>query len=59
MQRQSIAPFIFGMGVGAIVLMIVGFSADWVVTAGTAQEEAERMAPKAGVDMLVRSCVAQ
>ena len=59
MQRQSIAPFIFGMGVGAIVLMIVGFSADWVVTAGTAQEEAERMAQKAVVDKLVPICVAQ
>jgi len=59
MQRQSIAPFVFGMGVGALVLLIVGFSADWVVTAGSAQEEAERTAQEAVVDKLVPICVAQ
>ena len=59
MKRQSITPFVFGMGVGALVLMIVAFSANWVVTAGAAQEEAERMAQKAVVDKLVPICVAQ
>ena len=59
MKRQSITPFVFGMGVGAIVLLIVGFSADWVVTAGAAQEEAERMAQEAVVEKLVPICVAQ
>jgi hypothetical protein len=59
MQRQSITPFVFGMGVGVIVWMIVGFSADWVVTAGTAQEEAERTAQEAVVEKLVPICVAQ
>ena len=59
MKRQSITPFVFGMGVGALVLMIVGFSANWVVTAGAAQEEAERMAQKAVVEKLVPICVAQ
>ena len=59
MKRQSITPFVFGMGVGAIVLMIVAFSANWVVTVGAAQEEAERMAQKAVVDKLVPICVAQ
>jgi hypothetical protein len=59
MKRQSITPFVLGMGVGAIVLMIVTFSANWVVTAGAAQEEAEQMAQKAVVDKLVPICVAQ
>jgi hypothetical protein len=39
--------------------MIAGFSADWVVTAGAAQEEAERMAQEAVVEKLVPICVAQ
>jgi hypothetical protein len=39
--------------------MIVAFSANWVVTTGAAQEEAERMAQKAVVDKLVPICVAQ
>ena len=59
MSRQSIGPFVFGMGVGAIVLLIVGFAAGWVVTAGAAQEEAERMAQEAIVEKLVPICVAQ
>jgi hypothetical protein len=59
MKRQSITPFLVGMGVGALVLMIVGFSANWVVTASAAQEEAERMAQKAMVEKLVPICVAQ
>jgi hypothetical protein len=59
MQRQSITPFVFGMGVGAIVLMIVGFAAGWVVTAGAAQQEAKRMAQEAVVDKLVPICVAK
>jgi hypothetical protein len=59
MKRQAIAPFVFGMAVGAIVLLIVEFSADWVVTAGTAQEEAERVAQEAIVEQLVPICVAQ
>ena len=59
MQRQSITPFVFGMGVGAIVLMIIGFAAGWVVTVGAAQQEAKRMAQKAVVDELVPICVAQ
>jgi hypothetical protein len=59
MKRQSIAPFVFGMGIGAIVLMIIGFSAGWVVTTGAAQEEAERVAQEAVVEELVPICVAQ
>jgi hypothetical protein len=59
MKRQSIPPFVLGMGVGALVLMIVAFSANWVVTAGAAQEEAERIAQEAVVEKLVPICVAQ
>jgi hypothetical protein len=47
------------MGVGAIVLLIVGVAADWVVTAGAAQQEAERVAQKAVLEKLVPICVAQ
>ena len=59
MKKQSIAPFVFGMGVGAIVLLIVGFAAGWVVTAGAAQQEAERVAQEAVVEELAPICVAQ
>ena len=59
MKRQSIAPFVFGMAVGAIVLLIVGFSANWVITTGSAQEEAKRMSQEAIVEQLVPICVAQ
>jgi hypothetical protein len=59
MKKQSISPFVFGMAVGAIVLLIVGFSADWVVTTGAAQKEAERVAQEAIVEELVPICVAQ
>lgn len=59
MTKQSIPLFIFGMAVGAIVLLIVEFSADWVVTAGAAQQEAERAAQEAVVESLVPICVAQ
>jgi hypothetical protein len=59
MKKQSIPPFVFGMGVGAIVLLIVVFAAGWVVTAGAAQKEAGRVAQKAVVEALMPICVAQ
>ena len=59
MKKQSISPFVFGMAVGAIVLLIVGFSADWVVTTGAAHKEAERIAQESVVEELVPICVAQ
>jgi hypothetical protein len=59
MKKEMIKPFVWGMVVGAIVLLIVIFSAGWVVTSGSAQEKAEEMAEKAVVDHLAPICVVQ
>ena len=48
-----------GMGAGAIVLLIVVFSAGWVVTSGSAKAEAKQMASQAVVDRLAPIAVAQ
>ena len=37
MKKEYIKPFVWGSAVGAIVLLIVIFSAGWVVTSGSAQ----------------------
>ena len=52
MKREEIKPFAWGMAVGAIVLLIVVFSAGWVVTSGTAKSEAKLMATNAVMDRL-------
>ncbi|KPK96783.1 MAG: hypothetical protein AMJ95_12350 [Omnitrophica WOR_2 bacterium SM23_72] len=59
MRKEMIKPFVWGVVVGAIVLLIVIFSAGWVVTSGSAQAKAEEMAEKAVVDNLAPICVAQ
>ena len=59
MKKEMIKPFVWGMVVGAIVLLIVIFSAGWVVTSGSAQDTAEEMAEKAVVDHLAPICVVQ
>ncbi len=59
MKKEMIKPFVWGMVVGAIVLLIVIFSAGWVVTSGSAQAKAEEMAEKAVVDQLAPICVVQ
>ena len=55
MKKGMIKPFVWGIVVGAIVLLIVIFSAGWVVTNGKAEEIAEQ----AVVDRLVSICVKQ
>ena len=55
MRKEDIKPFVWGIVVGAIVLLIVIFSAGWVITKG----KAERMANQAVVDKLASICVAQ
>ena len=55
MKKEMIKPFIWGIVVGAIVLLIVIFAAGWVVTNGKAEE----MAEQAVVDRLVSICVKQ
>jgi len=59
MRKEYIKPFVWGMVVGAIVLLIVIFSTGWVVTSGSAQAKAEEMAKQAVVDRLAPICVAQ
>jgi hypothetical protein len=59
MKKQDIRPFAWGLGVGAIVLLIVIFSAGWVVTSGTAKSEAEVMAADAVMGRLAPIAIAQ
>jgi len=59
MKKEMIKPFVWGMVVGVIVLLIVIFSAGWVVTSGSAQAKAEEMVEKAVVDHLAPICVVQ
>ena len=59
MRKEDIKPVLLGMGIGAIVLLIVIFSAGWVTTSGSAQNKAEEMAEEAVVDRLAPICVVQ
>jgi len=59
MRKEDIKPVLLGMGIGAIVLLIVIFSAGWVVTSGSAQAKAEEMAKDAVLDRLAPIAVAQ
>jgi heme A synthase len=52
MKKQDIKPFVWGMAAGAVVLLIVIFSAGWVVTTGSAEAEAKAMASKAVMNRL-------
>ena len=59
MKREELKPFAWGMGIGAIVLLIVVFSAGWVVTSGSAQFKAKAMAATAVMNRLAPISVAQ
>ena len=59
MKKEYIKPFAWGMGAGAIVLLIVIFSAGWVVTSGSAKAEAKTMATAAVMNRLAPIAVAQ
>ncbi|HEY64020.1 MAG TPA: hypothetical protein G4O02_05560 [Caldilineae bacterium] len=59
MRKESIKPFVWGMAVGTVVLLIVIFAAGWVVTSSSAHATAEEIAEKAVVDRLAAICVAQ
>ncbi|MBW2059658.1 MAG: hypothetical protein JRH07_16840 [Deltaproteobacteria bacterium] len=59
MRKADVKPFVWGVVVGGIVLLIVIFSTGWVVTRGSAQAKAEQMAERAVVDYLAPICVAQ
>jgi len=59
MKKEYIRPFLWGGAVGAIVLLIVIFSAGWVVTSGSAQIKAEKMVTSALMNRLAPISVAQ
>jgi hypothetical protein len=59
MKKESIKPFVWGMAVGSVVLLIVIFSAGWVVTSGSAKAEATAMAADAVMDRLAPIALAQ
>ena len=59
MRKEDIKPFLWGVGVGAIVLLIVIFSAGWVVTSGSSQANAEEMAEDAVLNRLAPIAVVQ
>ena len=59
MKKEYIKPFVLGMGVGAVVLLIVIFATGWVVTSSSARAKAEEMAKDAVLDRLAPICVAQ
>ena len=59
MKKEYIKPFALGLGVGAIVLLIVIFSAGWVVTSGSAKADAKAMATDAVMNRLAPIALAQ
>ena len=59
MKKEYIKPFAWGMGVGAIVLLIVIFATGWVVTSSSSQAKAEEMAADAVIDRLAPIAVEQ
>ena len=56
---EWVKPAVWGGIVGAVVITIVGFSADWIVTSGAANKQAERRAEQAVIAALTPVCVAQ
>lgn len=56
---EWLKPGIWGGVIGAVAITIVGFSADWVTTTGSAQEMAENRAEEAVAQALTPICVAR
>ncbi len=56
---EWVKPAVWGGIGGAVVIAIIGFSAGWVLTSGTADEQAERRAQQAVITALTPVCVAQ
>ena len=59
MTKEMIKPLIWGIVVGAIVLLIVIFWAGWVVTSSTAEDKGKQMAKEAVLEKLIPICVEQ
>lgn len=58
-MQEWIKPAALGVAAGAVAITIIGFSADWVVTSGSASEFAEQEADRAVLAALTPICVAQ
>jgi len=56
---EWVKPAVWGGIVGAVAIAIIGFSASWVVTSGTANEQAERLAQQAVIAAMTPVCIAQ
>lgn len=56
---QWMKPAVLGGVVGAVAIAVVGFSAGWVVTSGSAEQMAEQKGEKAAIAALTPICVAQ
>ena len=59
MKKEYVKPFAWGMAVGMVVLLIVIFSAGWVVTSNSAKAMANEISINAVVDRLAPISVAQ
>ena len=59
MKKEFIKPFVWGMAIGSVVLLIVIFSAGWVVSSGSAKAEAKAMATDAVMNRLAPIAIAQ
>jgi hypothetical protein len=59
MKREYVKPFVWGSVVGMVVLLIVIFSAGWVVKSSTAKAQAHEIATAAVVDRLAPISVVQ
>ena len=59
MKKQYLKPFAWGLGVGAVVLLIVIFSSGWVMTSGSAETKAKLIAQEAVMAHLAPIAVAQ
>jgi len=59
MKKEYIKAFVWGSVVGMVVLLIVIFSAGWVVTSNSAKAQAHEIATAAVVDRLAPISVVQ
>ena len=59
MKKEYLKPFAWGMAVGMVVLLIVIFSAGWVMTSKSAKAMAHEISTNAVVDRLAPISVAQ
>ncbi len=59
MNKEHIRPFGWGAVCGAIALLVVLFSTDWMVTGSVATTGAQASADKARIDSLAPICATQ